>query len=281
MTAARLLAAARLANSLGDGSCYVTSAGWVAGGVAGVGGGAGGFVELKRACMRHPVVAEPPRLRTTAQLANSLGDGACYVASAGWVAGGVAGVGGGAGGFVELKRARMRHPVVAEPPRLHTTARLANSLGDGSCYVTSAGWVAGAVAGVGGGAGGFVELKRACMRHPVVAEPPRLRTTAQLANSLGDGACYVASAGWVAGGVAGVGGGAGGFVELKRACMRRPVAVEPPRLRTAARLVNSLGDGSCYVTSAPGLPLGWAAGAVAGVGAGRLADRYGPRPLVS
>ena len=53
------------------------------------------------------------------------------------------------------------------------------------------------------------------------------------------------------------------------------------RLLAAARLVNSLGEGACYVTSAPGLPLGWAAGAVAAVGAGHLADRYGPRPLVS
>ncbi|WP_435068700.1 hypothetical protein [Amycolatopsis thermoflava] len=165
--------------------------------------------------------------------------------------------------------------------RLLATARLVNSLGDGACYVASAGWVTGGVAGVGGGAGGFVELKRACMRRPVVAEPPRLRTTARLANSLGDGPSYVTSAGWVAGAVAGVGGGAGGFVELKRACMRRPVAVEPPRLLATARLVNSLGEGACCVTSAVGLSLGWAAGAVAGVGAGHLADRYGPRPLVS
>ncbi|MFD4251580.1 hypothetical protein ACFWQL_17750 [Amycolatopsis thermoflava] len=165
--------------------------------------------------------------------------------------------------------------------RLLASARLVNSLGDGACYVTSAGWVAGAVAGVGGGAGGFVELKGACMRRPVAVEPPRLLATARLVNSLGDGACYVTSAGWVAGGVAGVGGGAGGFVELKGARMRHPVVAEPPRLRTTARLVNSLGDGPSYVTSAPGLPLGWAAGAVAGVGAGHLADRYGPRPLVS
>ncbi|WP_435061434.1 hypothetical protein [Amycolatopsis thermoflava] len=216
------------------------------------------------------------RLLAAARLANSLGEGACCVASAGWVAGGVAGVGGGAGGFVELKGARMRHPVAVEPPRLLITARLVNSLGDGACCVASAGWVAGGVAGVGGGAGGFVELKGARMRHPVAVEPPRLRTTAQLANSLGDGPRFVTSAGWVAGGVAGVGGGAGGFVELKRACMRHPVVSEPPRLRTMARLVNSLGDGAYYVTSAR-----WAAGAVAGVGAGHLADRYGPRPLVS
>ncbi|GHF15954.1 MFS transporter [Amycolatopsis deserti] len=64
------------------------------------------------------------------------------------------------------------------------------------------------------------------------------------------------------------------------------------RLLAAAQLVNSLGDGAYYVTSALyftlviglpptqvglGLTLGWAAGAVAGVGAGHLADRYGPR----
>ncbi|MGW4590331.1 hypothetical protein ACWEKJ_23650 [Amycolatopsis thermoflava] len=165
--------------------------------------------------------------------------------------------------------------------RLLASARLVNSLGDGACCVTSAGWVAGAVAVVGGGAGGFVGLKRACMRHPVVAEPPRLRTTARPVNSLGDGACCVTSAGWVAGGVAVVGGGAGGFVELKRARMRHPVVVEPPRLRTAARLVNSLGEGACCVTSAVGLAPTPAAGAVAGVGAGHLADRYGPRPVVS
>ncbi len=165
--------------------------------------------------------------------------------------------------------------------RLLAAARLVNSLGEGACCVASAGWVAGAVVGVGGGAGGFVELRRARMRRPVAVEPPRLLATARLVNSLGEGACCVTSAGWVAGAVVGVGGGAGGFVELRRARMRHPVAVEPPRLRTTARLVNSLGDGSCYVTSAPGLPLGWAAGAVAGVGAGHLADRYGPRPLVS
>ncbi|WP_435869807.1 hypothetical protein [Amycolatopsis methanolica] len=64
------------------------------------------------------------------------------------------------------------------------------------------------------------------------------------------------------------------------------------RLLATAQLVNSLGDGAYYVTSALyftlviglpsaqvglGLTLGWAAGAVAGVGTGHLADRYGPR----
>ncbi|MFD4194576.1 MFS transporter [Amycolatopsis thermoflava] len=64
------------------------------------------------------------------------------------------------------------------------------------------------------------------------------------------------------------------------------------RLLASAQLVNSLGDGAYYVTSALyftlviglppaqvglGLTLGWAAGAVAGVGAGHVADRYGPR----
>ncbi|MFD7441515.1 MFS transporter [Streptomyces sp. NPDC059909] len=66
----------------------------------------------------------------------------------------------------------------------------------------------------------------------------------------------------------------------------------PPRVLALAQLVNSLGDGAFYVTSALffthvvglaparvglGLTLAWAVGSVVGVPLGRLADRRGPR----
>ncbi|MFJ8308744.1 MULTISPECIES: MFS transporter [unclassified Streptomyces] len=68
----------------------------------------------------------------------------------------------------------------------------------------------------------------------------------------------------------------------------------PARSLAAAQLVNSLGDGAYYVTSALyfsrvvglsptriglGLTLAWAVGALAGVPLGRLADRRGPRTV--
>ncbi|MGW1882226.1 MFS transporter [Streptomyces sp. NPDC001970] len=66
----------------------------------------------------------------------------------------------------------------------------------------------------------------------------------------------------------------------------------PPRVLALAQLVNSLGDGAFYVTSALffthvvglaparvgiGLTVAWAVGSVVGVPLGRLADRRGPR----
>ncbi|RBQ14352.1 MFS transporter [Spongiactinospora rosea] len=66
----------------------------------------------------------------------------------------------------------------------------------------------------------------------------------------------------------------------------------PPRVLALAQLVNSLGDGAYYATSALfftrivglsptqvglGLTLAWGAGMLAGVPMGHLADRWGPR----
>ncbi|GJF30628.1 MFS transporter [Kitasatospora sp. NE20-6] len=70
----------------------------------------------------------------------------------------------------------------------------------------------------------------------------------------------------------------------------------PARALAAAHLANALGDGAYYVCSALyftrvvglsagqiglGLTLGWAAGAVAGVPLGHLADRRGPRGVAA
>ncbi|GAA2389538.1 MFS transporter [Streptomyces glaucosporus] len=71
-----------------------------------------------------------------------------------------------------------------------------------------------------------------------------------------------------------------------------PASGSAPRRLALAQLVNSVGDGAYYVCSVlyftrvvglsateagAGLTLGWAAGAVAGVPLGHLADRRGPR----
>ncbi|GAA1861620.1 MFS transporter [Pseudonocardia ailaonensis] len=68
----------------------------------------------------------------------------------------------------------------------------------------------------------------------------------------------------------------------------------PTRTLATAQLVNSIGDGAFYVSSAlffahvvglsalqigTGLTVGWAVGLLAGVPVGRLADRLGPRPV--
>ncbi|MEU9147982.1 MFS transporter [Streptomyces sp. NPDC048349] len=68
--------------------------------------------------------------------------------------------------------------------------------------------------------------------------------------------------------------------------------MKPPRVLAVAQLMNSIGDGAFYVTSALyfarvvgltpaeigfGLTLGWAVGSVAGVPLGNLADRRGAR----
>jgi MFS family permease len=70
--------------------------------------------------------------------------------------------------------------------------------------------------------------------------------------------------------------------------------MRPARVLAQAHLVNSVGDGAFYVTSAlffsrvaglsvleigVGLTVGWATGLLAGVPVGWLADRYGPRPV--
>jgi MFS family permease len=70
--------------------------------------------------------------------------------------------------------------------------------------------------------------------------------------------------------------------------------MRPARVLAQAQLVNSIGDGAFYVSSAlffsgvvglsvlqigVGLTVGWATGLLAGVPVGRLADRLGPRPV--
>ncbi|SDF66722.1 MFS transporter [Pseudonocardia oroxyli] len=70
--------------------------------------------------------------------------------------------------------------------------------------------------------------------------------------------------------------------------------MRPARVLAQAQLVNSIGDGAFYVSSAlffsrvvglsvleigVGLTVGWATGLLAGVPVGRVADRLGPRPV--